>query len=357
MQLSFRVVCLILTAAAASTSYSGAVAAGATAPLVPIPDPMKQAEQIPDWAFKPGLLIDVGGHRMNMYCMGAGTPAVVMSSGWGWGAIAFSGIMPKIAQKTRVCAYDRADRGFSDDGPLHPPIGAEVADVHTALHKAGVEGPYIFAGWSAGGAESRRYAWTYPNEVVGIVTIDGSVNDFQPAEETQKWLPRAIKLYDDCAAAAEAKTFESNPTLLRTCAARLNPLDFLPKSRIAMGDHSRSAQAYAVIAQSLRDGPANDEALRVQRRPFGSMPFLALVAGNNFLDPADPKGTPEGTVAHQAFLRASYEIASLSADGVVVAIPYTTHSIQFGRPEMVVRWIDATVDEVRANPHPPTAAP
>ncbi len=358
MQLKRRIVRTVIAAAIASMSLrTAAFAATPPPPLVPAPDPMKQAEQIPDWAFRPGMLIDVGGHRMNMYCMGAGSPAVVMSSGWGWGAIAFSGIMPAIARKTRVCAYDRADRGFSDDGPLHPPIGAEVADLHTALRKAGVQGPYVFAGWSAGGAESRRYAWTYPEEVVGIITIDGSVTDFQPASETQKWLPTVIKWYEDCEAAAKSKNFDSDPALLRTCAARLDPLDFLPKSRAAMGEHPRSAQAYAVIAQSLRDGPASDEALRAMHRPFGSIPLIALVAGNNFLDPADPKGTPDGEVAHQAFLRASYEIASLSTDGVVVAIPYTDHSIQFGRPEMVIRWIDTVVDEVRANPHTPTVAP
>jgi len=39
----------------------------------------------------PGLVVDVGGHRLHIYCVGSGTPAVVLESGlgetgayWGW---------------------------------------------------------------------------------------------------------------------------------------------------------------------------------------------------------------------------------------------------------------------------------
>jgi pimeloyl-ACP methyl ester carboxylesterase len=318
---------------------------------------MKQAALIPDWAFKPGMLIDVGGHRMNMYCMGQGSPTVVLSAGGGWGAIAFSGIQPRIAETTRVCAYDRAGRGFSDNGPLHPAIGAEVTDLHTALHKAGVDGPFVLVGWSVGGMEVRRYAWSYPKEVVGIVTIDGSVFDIQPATDVQDWLPKAIRQYEDCERAAESGAFDKDAHLLRTCASQIDPLDFLPKSRAAMAERVRSPESYAVILQGLRDRKPEDDSLCAMRRPFGAIPFVALVAGDHFIDSADAKGVPEGTVSHQVYLRAAYDLASLSSDGLVIGVPYSTHSIHFDRPDVVVHWIDGVVDEVRANPHPPTAAP
>jgi alpha/beta superfamily hydrolase len=32
---------------------------------------------------RPGQLVDVGGFRLNFYCMGSGSPTVVFDSGWG----------------------------------------------------------------------------------------------------------------------------------------------------------------------------------------------------------------------------------------------------------------------------------
>src|SRR5918993_5886349 len=59
----------------------------------------------------PGHLIDVGGFKMHIPCMGAGSPTVLLDSAnmgtvsnWAW-------IQPEIAKTTRVCAYDRADSG------------------------------------------------------------------------------------------------------------------------------------------------------------------------------------------------------------------------------------------------------
>jgi len=32
---------------------------------------------------RPGRLVDAGGFRLNLYCMGSGSPTVVFDSGWG----------------------------------------------------------------------------------------------------------------------------------------------------------------------------------------------------------------------------------------------------------------------------------
>ncbi|HKI25484.1 MAG TPA: hypothetical protein VKA07_04120, partial [Candidatus Sulfotelmatobacter sp.] len=39
---------------------------------------------------QPGQLVDAGGFRLNLYCMGSGSPAVVFDSGWGDWAPAWS---------------------------------------------------------------------------------------------------------------------------------------------------------------------------------------------------------------------------------------------------------------------------
>jgi pimeloyl-ACP methyl ester carboxylesterase len=122
----------------------------------------------------PGQLVDVGGYQMHIYCIGEGSPTVILdalSSGttplWGW-------VQPEVAQVTRVCAYDRAGRGWSDTGPAPRDALQTAAELHTLLERAGVAGPYILGGHSLGGPYVRMYASQYPGEVVGMVLLDSS---------------------------------------------------------------------------------------------------------------------------------------------------------------------------------------
>ena len=60
----------------------------------------------------PGQLIDVGGHRLHLYCTGSGSPTVVLQPGGGDFSSAMAWIAPAVASQTRVCVYDRAGRGL-----------------------------------------------------------------------------------------------------------------------------------------------------------------------------------------------------------------------------------------------------
>jgi hypothetical protein len=88
-----------------------------------------------------GQRVDVGGFRLNLYCMGSGSPAVVFDSGWEDWAPAWSTVQPQVAKWTRACSYDRAGAGFSDPGPM-PRTSVRIArELHTALHRAHIAGP------------------------------------------------------------------------------------------------------------------------------------------------------------------------------------------------------------------------
>src|SRR5690348_5148085 len=67
---------------------------------------------------QPGQLVSVEGFRLNLYCMGSGSPTVVFDSGWGDWAPVWSKVQPDVAKWTRACSYDRAGYGFSDPGPM-----------------------------------------------------------------------------------------------------------------------------------------------------------------------------------------------------------------------------------------------
>jgi len=89
----------------------------------------------------PGQLVDVGGHRLHVYCVGQGSPTVVLDAGLGAFSLDWGAVQPQIATTTRVSAYDRAGLGWSEPGP-RPRSPEQFADeLHTLLTNAGVEGP------------------------------------------------------------------------------------------------------------------------------------------------------------------------------------------------------------------------
>src|SRR5436190_4265400 len=130
---------------------------------------------------RPGQLVSAAdGARLNLYCMGSGSPTVVFDSGWGDWAPAWSKVQPEIAKWTRACSYDRAGTGFSDPGPM-PRTSVHIAEeLRTALRRAGIGGPYILVGSAFGGDNVRTFADLYMNEVAGLVLDDADPTDVEP---------------------------------------------------------------------------------------------------------------------------------------------------------------------------------
>src|SRR5947209_6181962 len=64
-----------------------------------------------------GRSMDIGGRTLNVFCSGAGTPAVIFESsaprpGYSWVLV-----QRGVARLTRACWYDRAGFGWSEPGP------------------------------------------------------------------------------------------------------------------------------------------------------------------------------------------------------------------------------------------------
>src|ERR687884_518130 len=56
----------------------------------------------------PGQLVDVGGYRLHINCLGMGSPTVILESGLANMSADWANVQPLVAERTRVCAYDRA---------------------------------------------------------------------------------------------------------------------------------------------------------------------------------------------------------------------------------------------------------
>ena len=125
----------------------------------------------------PGTLYDVGGHRLHLYCTGAGSPTVVLEQGLGATSASWARISDELDDTVRVCTYDRAGQGWSDDIATRQDGLAIAADLHTLLTRADEPGPYVLVGHSAGGPYAMTFAATYPDEIAGMVLLDSMSPD------------------------------------------------------------------------------------------------------------------------------------------------------------------------------------
>src|SRR5579859_5756367 len=58
------------------------------------------------------------GRKFHFYCTGSGGPTALLDAGLGFWSVSWRGIQPRMAEMTRVCAFDRAGYWFSDPGPM-----------------------------------------------------------------------------------------------------------------------------------------------------------------------------------------------------------------------------------------------
>lgn len=121
--------------------------------------------------------VDIGGYRLFIRCTGEGSPTVILEGPYSETSNVWRFVEPKVSQFTRVCVYERAGIGSSDQRPDHKTvIGVNKVneELHTLLANANIPEPYVLAGWSYGGLVVNAYARHYPEQVVGAVFVDSS---------------------------------------------------------------------------------------------------------------------------------------------------------------------------------------
>jgi pimeloyl-ACP methyl ester carboxylesterase len=284
----------------------------------------------------PGHLIDVGGYKMHIDCIGAGSPAVILDSGLGDGYLSWRKVQPQIAKMTRACSYDRAGFGYSNSSPKPRTSKVFAQELHRLLQNDGVPPPYVLVGHSMGGYDVRLYANLYRREVVGMVLVDSS------HPEQEKRLPSALNDLD-ATWIREQEFFEFTmpfglPRLLGFCArdavARSAECNFhsVRESVLELKSISISAEETAATGS------------------LGNMPLVVLSQ-----DPDAPQyDLPEDVVkrTNEAWGQMQAELAQLSTQGTRVIAKNSGHYIQLDRPDLVVDAIRKVVSDVRQNPLP-----
>jgi pimeloyl-ACP methyl ester carboxylesterase len=120
----------------------------------------------------PGLLIDVGGHRLHATCMGHGSPVVLLESGIAASSLSWAVVQPQVATFTRVVSYDRAGLAWSDSASCPRTFDRIVEELSTLLSTIAPGERYVLVGHSFGAFIVSAYAMRHAANVAGVVLVD-----------------------------------------------------------------------------------------------------------------------------------------------------------------------------------------
>ncbi len=326
---------------------------------------LAQTAVVPDPAYDDyasGQMVGLAdGRNIHLVCMGEGVPTVILTAGMGdWSAV-WRKVQRPVAEVTRACAWDRAGFGLSDASATTQTATATTDDLEAALTSARIEGPYVLVGHSFGAYESLAFADRRRGEVVGLVTVDGSIpNQLGVMRMAAPLLADAFEAYPasataplrKCIADLEAGVigfggpdpdgcFRQATSLPTALAERLGRLD---------SDPTRLATQASLIDHFIESGDLTVNPVR----DYGDMPLITLSAGINEAPPGflTPAAEAQWPLWAAAWLRSHQEMAALSTRGVSRVVSDATHYIQMDRPDVVVAAILEIVNIARSQEAP-----
>lgn len=269
----------------------------------------------------PGQLVDVGGYRLHIQCIGTGSPTVVIDAGLGDWSTTWGIVQQGVAKTTRVCTYDRAGLGWSEVGPLPRNAEQHAKELHTLLQNAQVPGPYVMVGHSIGGLDVRVFVHDYSSEVVGVVLVDST----NPNQITQA-----------PALEPQSQPFSYKAALARFGVARL--LVKLPVLAPAMPPGQEAYYPLYIRPQNFQttdneyQGVPASGAQAAAVKTFGDLPLIVLTAKLN-----DLPGWP----------RWQSELLQLSSNSQQMFAENSGHNVQVDEPEAAVEAILQMIQQVR----------
>ena len=286
-----------------------------------------------------GTSVQAGPVRLNIDCAGRGSPAVILDSGMGIPALGWMRVQPEVAKFTHVCSYDRAGYGWSDPGP-EPRTSVQIAnELKALLDAAGEKGPFVLVGHSFGGFNIRVFAKQHPNDVVGVVLLDASHED---------WEQRLDALLSP-EARESMKRVENFGLSVQPYLIRFGIQRALVAAGVGMPSYASGDFFHEILY--LEEQPKAVRALMSENRAFaqsgaqaraagnlGVRPLIVLTAGNQH-DPISTSIMSKEEIDKQGTLWVHVlqpELTHLSTRGKQIIVQDSDHMIPFERPQAVV---------------------
>lgn len=260
----------------------------------------------------PGQLVDVGGYKLHLYCMGEGAPTVILESGQANSVSVWAWVQPAVAKTTRVCAYDRAGVGWSESSPQSRNAQHMATELHTLLTNAGIAAPYVLVGHSFGGLVTHVYSAQYPTELAGLVWLD--------VEHPEQWTrtPEGRAQYQQILTLSRG-----GPWLARIGLVRLS--DYFPRNPDLPPPAAAAFKAWVDTTRFMTSNAAEFQAQLTSAAQagaagsLGALPLLVLTATDHGYPPESAQ------VMEEQWLTMQTELAALSTNHVHQIVEGATH--------------------------------
>jgi pimeloyl-ACP methyl ester carboxylesterase len=266
----------------------------------------------------PGRLVDIGGHRLHIWCSGSGVPAVILETGLGGTSAGWGFVQPETAKFTQVCSYDRAGMGYSDPGPA-PRTSRQIArELAVLLQRSRLTAPVILVGASIGGLNVRLFASEYAERVAGLVLVDATHEDqLDPVPGLARFVPLL-----------------SSTGVLRLLGVsfELDAETLAPAVRPFARATRYWAAGYNAAADEIIHGPISAAEAKAARRKL-AVPLIVITGGRG---------------SDATWRKLQRDQVSLSSLGCLVTAPQSGHLIAVEQPTVVVDAIRAVVGAARS---------
>jgi pimeloyl-ACP methyl ester carboxylesterase len=254
------------------------------------------------------------GRVINLWCDGKRGPVIIFDSGWSADSRAWRRVMAGLSDRYRVCAQDRAGQGRSSPG-LMPRDGEAVArDLHAALTRGSVPGPWVLVGHSLGGLNMRHFVRLFPEDVAGLILVDPTSPTGPGAFGGQ------IARARGCVDALKSGVFPPDRPELARCRGE--------------DDAKALAKWEARLSEIQSVGLSTSEGLREQGPGGLSVPLIVLRPGGQ-------AKLPEGTTF-------SDPLAGLSTKGEARLVEGSGHMMMFDRPDAIVEAVKEVLKAAKA---------
>jgi protein-S-isoprenylcysteine O-methyltransferase Ste14/pimeloyl-ACP methyl ester carboxylesterase len=280
----------------------------------------------------PGMLVDVGGRRLHLVCIGDGEPTVMMEpSGWGIGSLSAERVRQRVSSRARVCSYDRAGMGWSDPGPARMTTGDLARDLAVLQDRAGLHAPFVLVASSIGGLTVEMFARQYPERVAGLVFLDAASSQALPAITERSTTLRL---------AATGSSLGAHLGAFRLVDPFQIPVDAEDGRRAAALTYgARAIDGLAALVRALPDSAAEFEQAAPLRPDFPVVVFSA--SGDDFIALPGTSGLARSLAATR--IASHQALAKSSSHGTWTLVPDSSHLIAESQPDVVAEVVLALV--------------
>ena len=312
----------------------------------------------------PQQLINVTPTRkINLYCIGQGSPTVLFDSGLGDGTLSWRLVQGPIGKLTRACSYDRANYFYSDPVSRRATAQAAVDDLLALVDQAKLGPQIILVGHSRGGLNARLFAFEHRERLAGLVLVDPTITEQLSPRTTkdyvhkyENYLRRGEQLRACRTAAQQGQLSSDAPDPLH-CLGSFDRSEQPQEQQLASSvrtlETSAAFQATLYSERQYLFYPINDVgdstdglAISDARRPLGDLPMVVIAA--DWFKSSSFKGKP--TIEEDTFLKWNLaqmqKVSSESTQGRLLVVP-SQHYVQKERPDVVIRAIEDVLDRVR----------